>query len=299
MNYLVSAEAGAGHACQLAVALRKYIELESIYILKSAFKLDFIDPTAKIGAVNFPDKGDTIIVVSVFAYDVLIQKKGKHYFNNFKRVIIIVTDGNYTANNKDLNKQWMDFDVFTTNCKIQYREGLPTKVYYQSFDLSAYNYYKYDKLTLCHSPFGSMRMLAKGTDKIIELFKQSGCKYDIISGLSWKECMVRKAKCHIFVDQISHTEGVLRPVNWKGGIGKSGLEAMLLKCLVLTRFNKVESDIPIPPVVIVDKDNAKEKLTYYIHNKRERELLTQQQYEWAKKYLNPDFCAKRVLDGFL
>ncbi len=296
MNYLVATEAGTGHACQLAVVLRKYIELESIYIFKSAHKLDFIDSEAKIKG-DFPDKGELIIVFSVFAYGVLIQKKGSDYFSNFKRVVIILTDSVYMSDYKKYNIQFSNFDVFANNCKMQYREGLPTKVYYQPFDLDGYNYSKREKLTLGHSPFGSTRKDAKGTEQIGEIFKQSKCDYDIIQGLEWVDCMVRKSKCHIFVDQISHITGALLPDDWMGGIGKSGLEAMLLKCLVITRMNKVDYDIPAPPVVLCNEDNIKEILAYYIKNKKERELIIKQQYEWAKKYLNPDFCAKRILDG--
>ena len=296
MNYLISAEAGAGHSCQLAVALRKYIELESIYITPSAFKLDFIDPSGKVRG-EFPDRGDTIIIVSAYAYRVAIERKGQDYFNNFKRVIIILTDSIFMRDSVELNEKFKNFDVFATNCKMQYRVGFPTKVYYQPFDLSAYKHDKNKKLTLGHSPFCNERMHDKGTDQILEIFKRSGCDYDVVSGQTpWADCMVRKSKCHIFVDQISHARGFWNtPDDWMGGIGKSGLEAMLLGCLVITRLNKVDYDIPAPPVVVCNKENIEELLTYYINISSARNSVITQQYQWAEKYLDPDFCAKRIL----
>jgi hypothetical protein len=290
MNYLVAAEAGAGHACQLAVALRKYIPLESIYTARSAFGLDWIDPQSKIGAQHIPKKGGTLIVVSAYAYNFV-----KDVARNFDRVIVIMTDSGYMINYKKWNETFRPFEVFVTNCKMQYREGLPTKVYYQPFDLSMYNTKKYNTLTVCHSPFMAERTPEKGTDIIMDVLRRNRIMHDLIMGADWRKCMQRKAKCHIFVDQIKSEGGHWdNPADWKGGIGKSGLEAMLLKCYTISRGNFKDYDIPKPPVVECTEKTFESVLLASL--KIDREPIINQQYEWAKTYLDPDFCAKRILN---
>lgn len=291
MNYLVSAEAGAGHSCELARAIRKYIPLESHYSIKSYYGLDFIDPGI-FGAGNFPVKGDTLIIVSVYAYNIMRKN-----LKNFNRVIVIVTDGGFMTESKKYNDEFKPFEVYLTNCKMQYAER--GRVYYQPFDLSRFPKNKNPMLTFCHSPFVGEKTKEKGTDQIIKGFKRLGLNYDLIMGKSWVEAMVRKSRCHIFVDQISSQPGHFKiPPNWKGGVGKSGLEAMNLRCLTLSRGNFKDYDIPKPPIIECDKKNFMTVLSNVRNmSSEQREKLTQQQYEWALKYTNPDFCAKRILYG--
>lgn len=291
MNYLVSAEAGAGHACELGRALKRLIPLESNYAIKSAYGLDFINQ-GTIGINSFPTKGETLIIVSVYAYNIM-----RANLKNFDRVIIIVTDGGFMSDPRKYNEEFKPFEVFFTNCKMQYAER--GRVYYQPFDLSRFQKVKNQKLTFCHSPFVGEKTKEKGSDQIIKGFKRLGVNFELIMGKPWVEAMVRKSKCHVFVDQISSTAGYFKiPPNWKGGVGKSGLEAMNLRCLTLSRGNFKDYDIPKPPIIECDRKNYMTVLSGVRNmSSDQREKLTQQQYEWALKYTNPDFCAKRILYG--
>jgi len=293
-NYLISMEAGTGHACQLSVALRKYINLNSIYFFKSEFGLDYIDSEANIGFL-LPQEGNILIIVSSQALDAIYNYFGESYFSRFNRVTVILTDSSFMAEHERINAMIAEFEVFATNCKMQYREGFPTKVYYQPFELSV-DIVKNKKVTACHSPFATSSKKSKGTETIISTFNEIGVDYDLITGVKWEECIERKSRCDIFVDQIEHVAGDKGiPENWIGGIGKSGLEAMLLNCAVISRMNAKDYDIPAPPIILCDKDNFKEKLIFYINNESERNNIINKQRLWADKYLSPDFCAKRIL----
>jgi hypothetical protein len=291
MNYLVSAEAGAGHSCELAQALRKYIPLESHYYIKSAYQLDYIDPTGIIGLDKFPKSGDTLIVVTGFAFNIM-----KANLKNFNRVIVIVTDGIFMTDYVKMNEEFKPFEVFLTNCKMQYTDR--GKVYYQPFDLKRFENKKYGQLTACHSPFVGEKTIEKGSRIIVAAFNNLSLQYDLIMGQKWENAMQRKAKCHIFVDQIDSQPGYWRiPKDWKGGVGKSGLEAMNLKCLTICRGNFKDYDIPKPPIVECTVKTFFDVLKGVVKmTPHERELLTKAQYDWAIKYTNPDFCAKRILN---
>jgi hypothetical protein len=145
------------------------------------------------------------------------------------------------------------------------------------------------------------RTSEKGTQQILWTFKQLKLNYDIIMGRPWKECMIRKAKCHIFVDQISCQPDDIwdLPKDWKGGLGKSGLEAMLLRCLTISRGNFQDYDIPKPPVVECLPETLKDILEVYVKDENKRLNKIKEQYEWAKTYLDPDFCAKRILNEMI
>jgi hypothetical protein len=289
MNYLVSAEAAAGHSCQLAQALRNYIPLESVYFNKSHFECDWVDPDAKIG--EFPAEGDILIIVTTIAY-----KQMKPMLGNFNRVIIIIPDSIYIYNWEGYNEEFLPYEVLMSNCTMQYREGYPTKVYYQPFDLSPWmREKKWSKLTFCHSPFVGRSMAKKGTIQIIETLIRNNLKFEIINGLPWNECLERKAKCHVFIDQID-TDPALFPnaETWKGGLGKSGMEAMLLGCYTITRGNFKDYDIPAPPVVECTSETFEKVLLESIEI--DRQPIINAQYDWAVKYTNPDFCARRVLN---
>ena len=95
---------------------------------------------------------------------------------------------------------------------------------------------KNERITVSHAPGMYERVERKGTAKIKKGIKIARKKvdfdYDHITGVPLRRCLERKAKSHIFIDQ----------VNTKiGGIGKNGFEGVALNCITLcsiNRFNK-------------------------------------------------------------
>jgi hypothetical protein len=173
---------------------------------------------------------------------------------------------------------------------LPFRGGLPTKVFYQPFDLRPSGIKSADML-ISHSPFHEKQMRFKGTSFIKKTVEDLNIDFDLITGASWSETLARKSLSHIFIDQIQDGKKVAT------GVGKSGLEAMLLKCMVMSEAVIEDcEDIPAPPVVYTTKERLRDDILTYVHNDAERHLVIEEQYEWASTYLNYDFIAKRMLN---
>jgi len=286
MKLLIAEDASSGMACVLSLGLRKYVDLMTVWEWKSHYGMDYIDDKAVIGYHNLPKESDGLIIVGAGTYNRL-----KKYIasSTHKSITIIITDSWFMLDAAYYNKEFRNYRVFATPCKIKYRGDLPTREYYQPFNLSV-DIVKNDKLTIAHSPFTKGKFDQKGTHNIISAM--NGYNFDLITGVSWDESLQRKAKCHIFIDQVD-----FKGLDWIGGIGRSGYEGMILKCLVVSRGEYNGIEIPSPPIAWCTKDNFKDVVDFYIHNPSERNEIIEQQKDWADKYLDMDFQAKRILDG--
>ena len=290
---LTSVDCGSGHACGLALGLEKYGKVTQVWENRNKHGLDYLNPGAKFGYKHIPATGDDLIIVAVITHDrILNQLKRLKY----KRIHIIVTDGRFARNPVYYNSRFRKYDVITTGCKRHFREPHPVKTYYQPFDLSHIDQTKNKELTISHSPFTESKYREKGTNMII---KVCGDKLDLITGVSWDECLQRKAKSHIFVDQIDHYDRDKFKFKNKDyvwpALGKSGIEAMHLGCLVITHGKAYTTEIPPPPIAWCVKDSFKEVLNYYVSNPTERNDLAEKQKEWALKYATYDYAARNVL----
>ena len=293
-------DAAGGHACGLAIGLKKYGTVTPVWRNRNLHKLDYLVPDARFGFKHIPARGDDLIIVSCITYDHLKVVLGESMFNRilkgYTRVHIVITDGHFACSPAYYNNMFTQYDVLTTGCKRNFRGDLPTKTYYQPFDLSMFDKMKNDHLTIGHSPFSKSKFREKGTGEIIK--STDKYNFDLITGVSWKECLIRKAKCHIFVDQIDNDDRDKFKFTTKGyvwpALGKSGLEAMHLGCLVITGGKGYDTDIPAPPVAWCD-GNFKEVLEYYIKNESERLKLATEGQAWALKYSTYDFAARNVL----
>lgn len=286
MTTLFATEAGSAHACELANGLEKYVDLTTVYHHKSAYGIDDIHP-GLIGTGNLPKSGKLFILVGLALWD----RFDRSILKNYDRVVVIIPDGPFMRRQDYFNRALKDYDVFTTNCKYQFAQ-IPVKEYYQPFDINM-DTTKHKELTIGHSVFAKSKEREKGSGEILKIIKNTGAEVDFIHDLNWYDNLERKAKCHIFVDQIDHFDADM--FGWLGGIGKSGFEAMLLDCLVISWGKFKDRELPTPPIAWCTKDTFEEVLTYYIYNPKERDRKIRQQRRWANKYLNPDFCAKRIL----
>jgi len=209
-----------------------------------------------------------------------------------KKITLIITDSFYLENHKEVNQIIKDrnINVFTMVDKGHLID-VELKPFFQPFDLSQTEIIKNNILTVCHSPWSEHKRKTKGSYKILESVSKFNVDYVEILGKSWHECLLEKAKSHIFIDQLVAQD------NYIGGLGKSGLEAMLLKCVVLTSGEYIENDyIEEPPVVWINGNNIEAKLKELIENKGLREEIINEQYEWAKKYTSYEFVANYILN---
>ncbi len=293
---LVSTDAGPGHNCGLALGLQKYGTVSVVWENKSPHKIDIDVPNVHYGYNRIPSRGDDIIIVGCLAYDRIfgnVHRKAK-VRGGFRRIHIIITDGRFARDPDRYNKLFRNYDVLAHGCKRHFRCKLRTKTFYQPFDLSHIDQTK--EVLISHSPFGPGKFKEKGTGEIIETVKEYD--FDLITGVSWNKCLIRKAKSHIFIDQIDHYDRdkfkfTDKDYVWPA-LGKSGIEAMHLGCLVITHGKGYDTDIPAPPVAWCN-GNFKEVLEYYIKNENERIKLAAEGKEWALKYASYDFAAQQVL----
>ena len=302
---IVGNDCGGSHACGLSAGMRRYANVTAVWRNKNKHGLDNIDVRANFGWNNIPPTGDEIIIVSCITYDYLVrdlgERKVKKILSGYKKVKVIVGDGRLARNPKKYNKIFEDFDeVFCHICKIHFRGELPTKIFFQPFDLSSTPIIKNDILTVAHSPFVVKKEREKGTGIIVNAMgHHPDVKFDLISGVPWEEAMRRKAAAHIFVDQVGHYDldkfkFLDDDYEWPA-LGKSGIEAMHLGCLVITRGQPEEREIPSPPVAWCTTDNFRDILRYYITHHESREELARKQQMWARKYATHDFAARHVL----
>jgi len=294
---LVSTDAGPGHNCGLALGLQKYGHVSVVWENHSPHKIALDVPSVRYGYKHI-NRGDDIIIVGCLAYNRIfsnVHRRAK-IRNNFSRIHVIITDGLFARDPDKYNHLFRTYDVITNGCKRHFRGNLKTKTFYQPFDLSHIDQTKNNELTISHSPFGLMKFREKGTEQIIEASK--GHNFDLITKVSWDKCLKRKAKSHIFVDQVDHYDRSKFKFRSKDyvwpALGKSGIEAMHLGCCVITHGKGYDTDIPAPTVAWCN-GNFREVLAYYISNKTEREKLAASQKAWALKYASYDFAAQQVL----
>ena len=241
-----------------------------------------------VGYDNIPTDADEYIVTGGRSFLRLLR-------NDVPKICptkVILSDTAYVENSEKINNLTADIPTFIMPDLVHHRRGFPYIILYHPFDLSGIYINKDSYITVCHSPAIKQKTVQKGTDIINSIVSELPVKYDLLMRLPWIDTIKRKAKSHIFIDQLDDTRQDFNPA-----LGKSGVEAMLLGCLVMSNFTHVESDIPAPPVILVNKDNLKEKLLYFINNEIARKLMIGRQMDWANLYTSLDFVGHRTMEN--
>jgi len=220
-------------------------------------------------------QADEYILVGAF---VIRDLKESFYLN--KKVKIILVGTAYRKNSRAMNRLFNKYgwEVFAMPELLKYNKR--AKVYYHPFDINI-EVEKNEELTVSHSPGTPLKFKDKDTLFISEVIKRLGVSYDMIMGLTQEETIKRRAKSHIFVDQLKY------------GYGKSSMEAMLTGCLVIGGPSpNIDGQ---PPIVWVTEETLEDTLKYYINNPNERDKKIKEQYRWAKKNLSYKAVVKRLM----
>jgi hypothetical protein len=152
-------------------------------------------------------------------------------------------------------------------------------VYYQPFIMPEVDTKKTG--VVCHSPYSPEKMKQKGTEFISAVCAKHNLSLKIITGKTWLDTVRIKAQYRFFVDQLFR------------GIGKSGLEAMLLDCAVVTGV-KPDTD-NLPPVLWTDKRRFERDLLELIFDRERTDQIVKAQKEWAVVNLDPKVTAKKII----
>jgi hypothetical protein len=153
-------------------------------------------------------------------------------------------------------------------------------IYYQPFIMPEVDRRKTE--LICHSPFCDAKEKQKGTILISAICAKNNLPLTIIKGKTWKETIKIKAQHLICVDQLFR------------GVGKSGLEAMLLDSIVLSGVKPVSNHLP--PILWTDKNKLENDLLDLIFDKKKQDEIIQRQKQWAKVNLDPKVMAKKIID---
>lgn len=117
----------------------------------------------------------------------------------------------------------------------------------------------YDKIVLCHSPGHKGSSNEKGTITIQEVLS----KFDKIvlnqighksKFLNHNDCLFEKSKCDIFIDKLGR--------NCAGGIGKSGIESIMLGKPTICSMHNSKLIKPYDKLPIIDIKNGTELREY-------------------------------------
>jgi len=225
---------------------------------------------------------------------------------DFNNIILILCD---TAACLDY-KWWNDF-VVKHNIRLYI---MPDIKEFCSVDYKPiYQYIKLDenlkqkkqnKLLITHSPRNQIKQDKKGSNLIVSIINKLKKKHDFdfkqVTGLSMTEAISEKSKSHIFIDQLIYKNNGIKQKNfggkivYNGGLGKSGIEAMLLNCVVITGGvnPKTEQFFDTPPITWSSADSFYDDLEKLITDEELRNQQISNQNSWLDKYMNQEFYKK-------
>ena len=163
------------------------------------------------------------------------------------------------------------------------------------------------RIVVGHGPSCPTKQIYKGTHSIqdkIELLQENiDFDFSLITRLSYKESLQEKAKCQIFIDQLVFRNADVPQNRWgneityNGGLGKSGIEAMMLGCCVITGGKPPDTGkyYPQPPVIWTDDMNFYMDLKDLIQDSEYRAFISDKQWAWVKKYITWDFMGNLLI----
>lgn len=214
-----------------------------------------------------------------------------------KEIILIISDSTFLKKNDSLNKFLINNNFIKVlimpdlipfiNDKIRY------KPYFQHINIDTDQpIQKYDELTFSHSPGLKYRSNLKGSKFIEKILHDQ--KLIVIKNKTWSECVEIKKKTHIFIDQMI----INNKFKYAGGIGKSGLESMLLKNILITSAPPLitEPFFENPPSINIKPDELRKTIDLYIGDFERIKDISNKQFEWAKKYTSLNFVKNNILN---
>ena len=267
---VLSRDATYGNGAVVAEGLKHFADVTTIFG-RTDLKDMYRQTNAKIG-IPIP-KCDHYVIVGAISLESFPRK----FYD--RGVTIILTDTTFLKNPAKYNRiisenKWNVFampDLAPLN---------GTKnIFYQPFILPEVN--KEKTKVVCHSPFHISKEKEKNTAFITNICVRNNIQLTIVKNVTWLKTIEIKAQHSIVIDKIPQ------------GVGKSGLEAMLLDCAVLSGI-KPQGEY-LPPIKWTDKENLEKDLLGLLADPHVMKLLIEGQREWAEINLKPNFVAERIM----
>ena len=242
-------------------------------------------------------KEQSLIIIGYNAMRAIEQQ-----IKRFTKIAIILSDSWSCAKNEYIDKFIEAYKpVAFAMPDIQKFFKNRTIPIYQTIDVSHIPIKKPERLTITHSPSNGVKYAVKGSDEIIRVINKLKLYYDfdfrLIQNLSMTDCLKQKAQSHIFIDQLIYKNPKVpqsrfgSKILYDGGLGKSGIEAMLLDNVVITGGMRPETEeyFPSPPVLWTDFKRFENDLKQLISNSEQRDSLQWMQRKWVGKYASASF----------
>jgi len=267
---VLSRDATYGNVAVLAEGLKHFANIITVFG-RTDLKDLYLQTDCKIG-IPIP-KADHYIIVGAISLEMFPTKFYR------EGVTIILTDSTYRKNPKKYNKIISEYgwNVFAMP-DLAALAGT-NNIYYQPFIIPEVN--KTKTKLVCHSPFHISKEKEKGTKYIERICFMNDMPITIIRNTTWRKTIEIKAKHKIMIDQIY------------SGLGKSGLEAMLLNCVVLSGIKPKGNNLP--PIIWTNKQNLEADLLDIWINPVKVKRVIEEQREWAEVNLNPKRAAEKII----
>jgi hypothetical protein len=267
---VLSNYAAYGNAAALAEGLKHFAEVVTVFRYRDEKGMDL--QTKCLYGTNVP-KCDHYIVIGAISISMLPKRCNGN-------VTAIMTDSTFMLSPEKFNKMfksngwrvWAMPDL----APLAHTEN----IYYQPFIIPKVDKRKTD--LICHSPHNEAKELQKGTALIAAVCAKYNLPLTIIKGKTWRETIKIKAQ-HLFcVDQLVR------------GIGKSGLEGMLLDSVVISGVKPQGNNLP--PIAWTDKKSFENDLIELIFDKQRQNEIIESQREWGKVNLDPKVMARKIIE---
>jgi len=235
-------------------------------------------------------KKNKMFIVSTTTIESIYKHLPKRPWNQFfkktnSRPTIFITGTMYYRKPAKWNNFMDEHDIYPRFCQ-------PELMKYGSKNIQMLHPMQYDEIdktkhkrvTILHSPGLAKRFRKKGGDKIIQGIKMAKKEVDFdfkfIYGLPLYECLKKKAKAHIFIDQIFLDVG---------GLGKNGLEALSLGCVTMssiTNFDKYYTPSkfypPHPVIKIQNADDVYKNVVKLLKDRKKFKKMIAKTNKWKE-----------------
>lgn len=252
------------------------------------------------------EEADTIVIAATSPLDWIRGTFGSWDILKSKKVKIVIGDSYYVNNHVRMNEIFEEcsIEVFimpdimkwcTVDCKPYYPPCIPIENNVP---------YKMDPFTITHLPGGKGSMELKGTGKIKDLVGNVKSKipkvvYETRGILNWEQIIDLKKNTTLYVDQLVKNNNTAKPnrfgkIEYDGGLGKNGIEAMMLGIPTITSGNDIQDGLPM---MWVDPENFEEVVCTLIENEKLLLNYRKRQQEWALANCTHTAVAKYVMEG--
>lgn len=282
----------ANHIENSCTILVRSVRRDFDSMIKNKF---FYEKNTKL-CVNLLKNSKRIIIFGAISLDNIELKKFKN-----KELIIVISDGRFLKKNKRVNnilKNNPNVKVLIMPDKIPFLDkSIKYKPYFQHIGIPLdKEIQKYEELTFSHSPGLKYSSNLKGTKFIKRTLHDQ--KLIVIRDKKWSDCIKIKEKTHIFIDQMVSASLSKKLLGFKGGIGKSGLEAMLVKNVLITSSPQLitEPFFENPPSISINPSELRKTIEDFIENPDKIKSISNKQYEWTKKHTSLEFVKNNILN---